>query len=234
MKKLTGFYALIFLFFFSYKGQVCAQTTAILSLDSAISYFFITSINDTIIIQGKLSAHDTLGQNISYQGTVDFWMISDSMASTLVSPRNFFSAPYSIDTTGLWVSLPLDIRPDEMRSGPNVIIVWPGYATHDTNMRDALTINAEVNGYLNLPEITDPERPPYPNPTPDELYLVPLEQEQLTISIYDLYGKQLKNIVLQPNGHPIKLSLLELPAGAYTLQISNKKGQSTHYKILKK
>lgn len=73
----------------------------------------------------------------------------------------------------------------------------------------------------------------FPNPTDAVAYILVETTEPLHATLISLDGKKLMEISIDNNANPTAVSLHQLPAATYLLQIADKDGRMTTFKIQK-
>lgn len=133
-------------------------------------------LNDTTDFHATLNV-DSLGFSSAVYGDLFYYYQTDSMIQAGVPPRVI-----GLDGYNEWVYdgmidvVPIDIRPDEIRTTPaNLIILWPAMITNDSIIdTDSITIDLILDEVLeqlnqNLQNLI------YPNPIEQLLYINPVE-----------------------------------------------------------
>lgn len=205
------------------------------SMDTLLVGTNDVNINDTVWMVTNLYFYDQSYQPVSYSGPVDFWVYTDSMASVLLPPRKFQSDyPVNIDTNGSIVAIPLDLLPHELRVGPNVIIVWPGYALPSITPLDSSEFVLDVDGFLGTDE-PDINRMPtyYPNPFQDQLRIQWYEAGTGEITVSDLNGRALLVERWNTSNGLISIPMAGIPPGVYTIGMKDDHNRTRWFKVIK-
>lgn len=224
-------YIYLILVVLTFRPGITATAQNSFSFDSVAPVSFITDFNDSISFTGELLYYnDTLGVPIPYVGNVHFYMLSDSMINAGQPPVVFDSlVNASVPAGGLLVSLTMGIDTAYFRSGPNVIIVWPGY--NDVLARDSTQIAVEVTGYLGLDNSAGHGVILYPNPAAQQICIAGLTDFPVRIRITTLSGTVVHEQMISNN---IPVPVEQLPPGMYIAQLLLPDGAVKKFRLIKR
>jgi hypothetical protein len=229
MKKLYTHYlrsTLIVLFFvqaFTYAQKQMGITSLVPSGPIVL--------NDTTDFHATLNI-DSAGASSAVYGDLFYYYQTDSMINAGVPPRVI-----GLDGMNEWVYdgmidiVPVDIRPEEIRTTPaNLIILWPAMITNDSIIdTDSITINLILDEVMEQLNQTI-QNLVYPNPIQQLLYINPTEIPLLSrikvISQVTGASTTYYKYLFQYTG---SIDLSNLPPGWYTVEVKYLLGLLTKY-----
>ncbi|MCX8113202.1 MAG: PKD domain-containing protein [Bacteroidia bacterium] len=147
--------------------------------------------------------------NISVGATAYLWRFGTGDTSTAVSPSYAYTQPGTYSVT----------------------LVATNFNCRDSTTQTITVLRAEPQTPSALGSAQEGIISCYPNPVRDELNLL-LPDGSWTIQLYEMTGRLVKQWNLQGGGEH-KLSLLELPAGYYTLMVEANPVQRYRVRLLK-
>ncbi len=213
-------------------AKVNAQLTTVLSIDFAAQ---VDSMEIGGITNFQVRVRVT-GNPDSLTGDIFYYYLTDSMQSVFAPPRVFLQDTVNELVTDLFLdTIPIDIQPNEIRTGPmNYIIIWPAMnvAVADT---DSIVIQANCIGFIGLePPITETKSNIlFPCPALQYLYLRQEEIELIShIKMIGMKGETVDDIYPNrfSNGW---VNIDQLKTGNYTALISYKNGSTVSMRFIK-
>ncbi|MBE2246762.1 MAG: T9SS type A sorting domain-containing protein [Candidatus Competibacteraceae bacterium] len=181
----------------------------------------LAPMNGIMEIPVKVLAFDSAQTNsVNWQGVIDFYVLTDSMISTFQPPRLFYSTTIGVlvpSNTGYEDTLMLDVQPQEMRIGGNVIIVWPASVLPDVYPADSLELDVDISGFFNILQIVNSSARIYPNPSTEHIHINSDEAMVYGI-LMDAHGKMVRGISISGQ-KDISFSAADLTPGTYLLRI---------------
>lgn len=186
--------AIVLLIFFAF-GSMHGQTTKTLTIDS-IALLEPVIMNDTTDFRVRVRV-TYLGSPAAVFGDLFYYYLTDSMIQVLAPPRIFLQGDSGETASdGMFDTIPIDIRPDEIRTTTplNTIILWPAMISPETLDSVSDTIQVGFNGWLGLPPIVIPNKSNIVFPCPALQYIY-IRQEELSlikqIRILSVEGKMI-------------------------------------------
>jgi hypothetical protein len=182
-------------------------------------------INDTTDFRLVLGVHHSVTMvPDSIMGDLFYYYQTDSMINSSTPPRvidNSFGNQWIVDQQV--DTLSIDIRPEEIRTGPiNLIVVWP--AMHNPNVSDSsgIAYYTYSNGYMGeegMMNIPPKSNIIFPCPAFQFMYIKTSEMPQIRqIDILGINGSIIATYTPQEfNGGYIYLK--DLPPGTYVVNI---------------
>lgn len=197
-----------------------AQAQRFLSIDTISANTFVSQLNQVLEIPVRVKAYDSLNQVINWQGVIDYYVLTDSMVATQQNPRLFYSTGNAVlvSTNGYNDTLQLDVLPQEMRLGGNVIIVWPASASPNVFPKDSAEVDVQVTGGSGI-EGNDTHSlvQIYPNPAGETL-VVQSATGWIKAELFDMKGKSIAVQYANEKANG-EMDLRSVPSGAYVIRI---------------
>jgi hypothetical protein len=167
----------------------------------------------------------------AFNGSFDLAYVVDSSGT--------FSSPDTSNSHFVFLNIPVNNeQPDthsvvidgKFKSGINTVVIWPkggvNLITHDT-LKVKITVTGVLNGIANY---TQSNPIIFPNPVRNRLFITNRSSDFIIeqVRIWDISGNMIYNEIFKGS-----IDVNKLTSGFYTLELTDKVGKVSRYKIIK-